>query len=700
VLLLLRLLFDPLVRMLAARNLRSDRFGTIAAILGVALGTATVDVVVALDMNTVTVEAGDWQTDPELATPPDTIGLRGIRGPDGAPVAAQSAKQATHEDYEVMRSAIRLGSLAAFLVGSLIVFFTFGVVVDRRRREVALLRSLGALPRQVAAIFVREAVIVGVAGGALGFLGSVPIAMVAAAVGITTTGRARIGLRHMHFPWGWMAVFAAVGAATALLGVLRPARDVLRLDVARALRPRFLEEDSARGAARRSRSITLIALPFAALVYALMRPFFRQALPSLTFFVLEAALVCGSFLTTLVLVPELVQRLGGSAVRLLPTGPRAERLLTQRRIERMGHELSWSVSGVMLVFSLLLALHIATHGLKREVVLWWTEALHDELFVLPDGPDGRADRGTPSLPAGELVVPFSGRTPWPNAIVATPAAALAALADENGRPDQAALARRLGPGKILLSKMMARRFRVDVGDRMELSGTAGARRLEIVAVTDGLGFLPVAAPYRNAKTYGVIDAADADLIAPYAGPVGVAAAVAHWSHPGVRAWQASFRVRPEARDLRMPNADWYRAVRRHETDKDFVIFDLILGLTSVLAAIGIANQLVLSVRSRRRELALYRVLGMTGAQVRRLVLLEGSFIGLLGGVLAALLGVPLGYAAVGALRAVSAFEVDFDLPPQYVLLTVLGSVLIASVASLYPARQAALADAAESVHYE
>jgi putative ABC transport system permease protein len=696
---LLRLLFDPLVRLLCARNLRSDRFGTWAAILGVALGTATVDVVVALDVNTVQGESGDWVTDPALAAPPDTIGLRGIRGSDGAPVAAQSAKEATHEDYEVMRSAIRLGSLAAFLVGALIVFFTFGVVVDRRRREVALLRSLGALPGQVAAIFVREAAIVGLAGAALGFAASVPMAYLAAAGGITTTGRAAIDPRHMYFPWGWMALFALVGAATALLGVLRPARDVLRLDVARALKPRFLEEDGARAAARRTRGITLIALPFAALVYALMRPFFRQALPSLTFFVLEAALVCASFLATLVLVPELVQRLGGVAVRLLPGGRGPERLLTQRRIERMGHELSWSVSGVMLVFSLLLALHIATLGLKREVVVWAADALHDELFLLSTGPRAHADALTARLPAGEVFARFTGRTPWPNSIHASPPAELAALAQANGRPDVAALARRLGPGKIVLSRMMARRFRVKEGDAMELSGRAGARRLDIVAVTDGIGFTPDSGPYRNTKTYGVIDPADADLIAPYAELLGAAAVVAHGDHPAVQRWWAGFR-RGEAADLRIVEAGWYRWLRLRETDKDFVIFDLMLGLTSVLAAIGIANQLVLSVRARRRELALYRVLGMTTPQVQRLVLLEGGFIGLLGGALAALLGVPLGYAAVGALRTVSAFEVDFTLPPRYVLYTVVGSVLIAGAASLYPASQAARSDAAESVHYE
>ncbi len=249
--------------------------------------------------------------------------------------------------------------------------------------------------------------------------------------------------------------------------------------------------------------------------------------------------------------------------------------------------------------------------------------------------------------------------------------------------------------------MMARRFRVAEGDSMELSGRAGARRLEIVAVSDGFGFIPFPMPYRNAKTYGVIDGADADLIAPYVAPVGAAAVVAHWSHPAVRSLAGvGLGHARGGRDLRMPNADWYRWMRGRETDRDFVIFDLMLSLTSVLAAIGIANQMLLSLHGRRREIALYRVLGMTAPQVRRLVLLEGGFIGLLGGGLAVLLGVPLGYAAIGALRVVSAFEVDFALPPRYVLFTVLGSVVIAGVASLYPARRAALADAAESVHYD
>jgi putative ABC transport system permease protein len=697
---MLRALVDAMVRLLSMRNLRADRFGTLAAVLGVALGAATVNVVVILDVNTAAVEARSWASNPELGGTPDTVGIQGIRA-GGEPVAPKSAKEATHEDYEVMRSAIRLGSLSAFLVGALIVFFTFGVVVDRRRREVALLRSLGALPRQVAAIFVREAVIIGVAGAILGFLAAIPMAYMAAKAGITTTGRARIPLVALWFPVKRMVLVSAIGAATALLGVIRPARDVLRLDVPSTLRPRFLEEEGPRLAARRTRGVTLIALPFALLVYTLMRPFFRNALPSLTFFVIEAALVCVAFLGTLLLVPEIVRRLGGLLVRATPGGPAAERLLTQRRVEQMGHELTWSVSGVMMVFSLLLSLHIATLALKREVILWGREALHGEMFVVPYAEHGNAARVTALLPPGEWVLPTSTRTPWPNGIQAARAADLAAFAEASGRPDLVPVARRLGPGKILLSKMMARRFRVGEGDAIELSGRGGTRRLEIVGVTDGLGFLTIRMPYRNAKTFGTIDEADFDLIAPWAEPIGAVAVVPNGRRPEIRNWRDRAGRNAEAtRGLHYIDADVYLYNRVRETDRDFVIFDLILALTSVLAAVGVANQLVLSVHARRREIALYRVLGMTARQVQRLVVLEGAFIGLLGGALAALLGVPLGYAAIGALKAVSAFEVDFHLPPTYVALTILGSVVVAVAASLYPASRAARTDSAESVHYE
>lgn len=699
-----RLIVDAMARLLAGRNLRSDRFGTLAAIAGVAIGAATVGTVVILDVNTTRVEAERAAGEraaarAEAPAAGETVSITPVRR--GAPAADTShVKKKAREDFEILRAGIRGGSLTAFAVGALIVFFTFTAVIDRRRREVALLRSLGALPAQVAAVFVREAAIVGGAGGALGMLASIPMAYLAARAGVTTTGHLKIAPGSLVYPWPWMLVTAAAGSAAALIGVIRPVRAVIALPIARALRPRFADGEASAAAARRT-GIAGVALPIALAAYAAARPAIRRALAPVPFHAVEAVAVCLAFVAALVLIPGLVRRLGALLFRALPGPPSAARLLTQRRVEHLGHELSWPVSAVMVVFSLLLTLHIVTAGLKREIFAWADEALHDETFVLPWYPKLRADMITPSLPPGERVVYLSGRTPWPNALHAARAADLAALAEDNGRPDLAEMARRLGAGKIILSRLMARRLGVSEGDAIDVSGRGGDKRLTIVGITDGLGFTPMNAPHRNARTYGLIDAADEALIAPYADSLGAVAIIGRSSTPALNRWRGGD---PEAlqqrRGIYLMTARFYKGLRLREANSDFLIFDVLLALTSALAAMGIANQLVLSVRARAGEIAIYRALGMTRGQVRRLVILEGVIVGLLGGCLAALLGVPLGYTAVGAVRAVSNFDVSFTLPPAYVIVTIASATLVSTLAALVPAARAARPDRAESAYHE
>jgi putative ABC transport system permease protein len=148
------------------------------------------------------------------------------------------------------------------------------------------------------------------------------------------------------------------------------------------------------------------------------------------------------------------------------------------------------------------------------------------------------------------------------------------------------------------------------------------------------------------------------------------------------------KFRDALRGLRVMPGEFYMAERVAETGRDFRIFDVILFLTTVLAAIGVANQLAIFVHARRREFLLYRTLGMTQTDVRRVVLGEGAFTGLVGGALAVLLGVPLGYASIGALQAVSAFDVTFVLPASYVVATITAAIVLSLVAALYPARSA------------
>lgn len=698
-------------RFLASKNLRTDRFATLCMVLGVALGTATVNVVLALDVNTRRVEAANWATNPDLA--PDesaTVALTPARGGEPAPASrtapkpeprpAHDAREETHEDYQVMRSAIRLGSLSAFLVGALIVFFSLAVVVEHRRREVALLRSLGATARQAAGVFVREAAWVGLLGAVFGLLLAVPMTYVAARFGITTTGRARIV--SIEFPWAQMLAVSLLGGLTALLGVVPPVRRILKLRAPDTLRPRFLDAEQARAYGRKTSGVTLVVLPMGLLVYGLLRPLFREVLPSLAFFVLEAVLVMLALFALLLLVPGVTRSLGSLLGRLFLRGPAAARLLVLSRIRRQGDELAWSVGGIMLVFSLLLALHISTHALKAEVSRFAETALREHAFVFTMDRHVVPESMRAAIPSEYVTVSYSGGTPLPNRVAAVSRADVLAFARATGRAELIAIAERFDANTTIISTLMARRFGVGIGDRLTLSSPTGERTLEVAGVTDAIGFVPTFETYRNTKTYAIIEAANYGLIEPFAAPIGNALVITRApSATGEPSdWHAMIRGIPRVAGVFMIPGSSYEWVRRRETDGDFAIFDLILLLTSVLAAVGVANQLMLAVHARRREIALLRVLGMTPVQIRKMLLLEGGFVGLLGGTLAVVLGIPLGFGSLKALELVSAFDVRFELPLHYVVLTILGAVAVSLLAALYPARRAAAAQSAESIHYE
>lgn len=690
----------PLVLKLALRNLRSDWFATLSAVIGVALGTVTVNVVLTLDVNTRKVESYSWTTNPDLE--PDlsrTLALYPVRE-DGAPTVVQDTREETHEDYQVMRSATRLGSLSAFLVGALIVFFTFRVIVAQRKREIALLRSLGTTPRQVAAVFFTEALIIGVIGAAIGALATAPLSLIAARAGITTTGRAN--LHWVWIPWRLIAVVSFVGGLTALLGIVKPLYDVLRLDVGSTLRPRSVEGG---GVMAKDAGLALIALPFMALLYVLIRPFFVEVLPSLMFFVLEAGLVCAGFLSMLVLVPQVVGWLGRVVSALLPATKSAPRLLTLRRIERSGQELAWAVSGVMLVFALLLSLHIVTRSLKDEVSAWAGRTIRDNAYVFVFDRQRIVHRELiEQLPERVIAVEYSGRTPVPAQLMAANTEQLARFADDMGT-EYAAPLKKLAKGKVILSHMMARRFGLGVGDHLGVKSPTRNAELEVVGVTDA-GYIPMVGSYRESKTYGIIAEDDFDLIEPFARPMGAAYALRDPEFRGgvEEPWgpwvdylgEENFEPSTQVIEIgTLKEID-----RRRETDDDFLIFDVILLLTAILAGVGIANNLVLAAHIRRREVALYRVLGMQRRQIGVLYLTEGVLIGLLGGVMAVVLGVPLGFTAIGALEVVSAFEVHFVLPWQYGLFTVLGAMAISLVSAVYPAFVSTRMSSAEGVHYE
>ena len=135
------------------------------------------------------------------------------------------------------------------------------------------------------------------------------------------------------------------------------------------------------------------------------------------------------------------------------------------------------------------------------------------------------------------------------------------------------------------------------------------------------------------------------------------------------------------------SAEQVQAVRDFFLQVNGVV-SVIVGFSAVIAAVGVVNALALGVLQRRRELGLLRVLGLTGAQVRRMIITEAVQMVvaavLTGLVLGTFYGWVGGQTLLGSLGSVGAPV----LPPMTIVIVVVGALLLAVAATVAPVRRA------------
>lgn len=113
----------------------------------------------------------------------------------------------------------------------------------------------------------------------------------------------------------------------------------------------------------------------------------------------------------------------------------------------------------------------------------------------------------------------------------------------------------------------------------------------------------------------------------------------------------------------------------------------LLGLSIVIAVLGIVNTLGLSIIERTRELGLLRAIALTRPQVRRMITLESVVIALLG----AVVGVGLGTVFGMVLQRLLADQgIDkLSIPWLQLVAFLVAAALVGVLAALWPARRAA-----------
>jgi lipoprotein-releasing system permease protein len=131
-----------------------------------------------------------------------------------------------------------------------------------------------------------------------------------------------------------------------------------------------------------------------------------------------------------------------------------------------------------------------------------------------------------------------------------------------------------------------------------------------------------------------------------------------------------------------------------------------IGLIIMVAALNIVASLILLVMEKNRDIAILKTMGARASSIRRIFLLQGIIIGLVGTGGGTLLGVALIFVLDRfklihvPIDVYQISYIPFTLLPLDLLTVVTAAMLICLVATLYPSRQAAKLDPAQALRYQ
>ncbi len=162
-------------------------------------------------------------------------------------------------------------------------------------------------------------------------------------------------------------------------------------------------------------------------------------------------------------------------------------------------------------------------------------------------------------------------------------------------------------------------------------------------------------------------------------------------------------------DWSQEHGSFFRAVKTER-----IAMTLILFLVVCVALFNLVASLVMTVNDKQADIAILRTFGMSSERIMRVFMIQGSIIGIFGTVVGVSLGVLLSLhigEVVGWLEHTFGFkvfsadifyisEIPSDLRWENVAWIGLASLIASILATVYPARRAALIQPAESLRYE
>jgi putative ABC transport system permease protein len=636
-------------------------------------------------VTSVAVRAGDGVDQAELADRIARVLPAGIEAAPGGQVTQEAIDDINATFLDLLTTLLTMFAGIALLVATFSIYNTFSIIVAQRTRQAALLRALGAGRGQVLRSVLAEAAAVGVLASALGL-----------AAGVVVAGllKGLFDAAGFALPAGGIVVTAGTVVASLVVGVLvtlvagvAPAVRASRVAPLAALRS---------AAAERTTPSRLRIAAGAVIVAAGVAVTLAAALASSGPL---AAAGAGAVLTVVgavVLGPVAARPVAGAIGAPVARLRGITGALARENAIRNPRRTAATAAALMVGVAVVSLFTVFAASLKASLDDSIDRSFAGDLVVS----SGRFGRGgiSPALAGavgglpevdtavglGQSAVLVDGSTK--QVTVADPAALTRVVRLDVGSGDLA----EAGRGTLAVAASTAEDHGWRVGSRVPVTYPDGTRQALTVAATydrsDLVGGYLI--PRSTWAGHGIQDA-DTQVVVSTSSGVPLAEAKAAVTRVADRFGGPDVLDRAE-----------FASQVTGGVDMLLTIIYALLALAIVIALMGIANTLSLSVHERTRELGLLRAVGQTRRQVRSMVRWESVVVATFGAVGGLALGVFLGWALVRVAGAASDGLDVFALPAGRLALVLAVGAVAGVVAGIRPARRAARLDVLTAIATE
>lgn len=614
--------------------------------------------------------------------------LAGVPGTDSVEVlTGDQMRDDGREQWQSMLGFISTFLLVfagiALFVGTFIISNTFATVVRQRQREFAMLRAVGASPSQVLASVLGQAAVIGVVGSLLGIGAGVGLVaglqQIFAGMGMELSGR-------IPLDGFTIAISVLTGTLVSLVAAVVPARKAALTAPVEAMRDDVVTHD--RASRWRTAAGAVLLVGGLAAVAAAATGVIEDNRPSLLGIGAGAIVI-----SVLMLAPTIAGAVLGVLAAPAVRGIRPLGSLAKGNVTRHPKRTASTAGALMIGMALVGAASVIAASAQasvRDVVdnesradLLLQSATRDvpaELVSDVAALDGlrRVDplRVAYSTAVDGEVTPVVGApVGFFDATLTVPVVdgATAAMAD----------------GQAVVQELAAEPKGWQVGDTLTVAGSVGTVDVTIGAVIDSR-------------------AIDASVILPdqvydtVADPASTMTdTVFLLAEPGADIAQ----IRDQVTELAAPyvvvsvmDGEEFGDAIAQQVNQMLVILYALLGLSIVIAVLGIVNTLALSISERTREIGLLRAVGLGRLQLAGVVTIESVLTAVFGTVL----GIGVGAGLAATMPTVFADEGFTSLViPWGPLGALLGlAVVVGALAAVWPAVRAARMDVLEAIAYE